>query len=184
MFLISFARSNTVQLLADLTFSPSFLTCKMQFSMLVSPFFSHFLQALCLLLVSFSRWIVISWVWSSSPWFFSPSRNADSIIYLWLQESPLQSSIQVPQFNDFTALRLKKAKLKTQKNIDLFIFPFSLIKSFMICLIGAVFYSHVLCNILTMSKLALPPVGSINILLKKKSASSPDTETSELCHHP
>lgn len=40
MFLISFARRNTALLLTDLTFSPHFLTYKIQFSMLVSPFFS------------------------------------------------------------------------------------------------------------------------------------------------
>lgn len=86
VFLISFARSNTAQLLADLAFSPHFLTCKMQFFPVNWALFFPFLQALWLPLFKLLESGVLF-----HELFLLPEMQAQStFLYLWLQESPLQ----------------------------------------------------------------------------------------------
>lgn len=127
VFLISFAMSNTAQPLADLTFSPHFLTSKMQFSMLVSPFFPFLVGPLPTTRILFKMGCLQLGLEFSMSFFLLPEMQTQLYIFdfrnlLCTQVLKFLSSV------DFTALRLKKAKHENPENADLFIFPFSLIK--------------------------------------------------------
>lgn len=101
VFLISFARSNTAQLVAVLTFSLYFLTCKMYFSTLISPLFFHYRPCV------YSSYLsqgglssVRSGVLLRELVLLSEMQTWNTFfLCLWLQESPLQSSPQLHQFS-------------------------------------------------------------------------------------
>lgn len=152
MLLISFAGCNTAQLLTDLTFSPHFLTYKIKFSMLVSRFFPF---------------LVGPFAWSSYPFLAGLSPAGSGVLNEFFLLHKMQKQLYIFDFRNLLCSQVskfrhsseikKKPSTGRQKSTEFLSFHS---ERAVICLIRAIFYSHLFDNILAVFELALPPESS------------------------